>query len=99
MADDLTCHCGAWVGLIEPTCRKCGATTERPDMHPPEPMRAIVEELAARDPLYEDSDDGEFCGFCRGRRPLLSRGPDFRLGDFEHEPDCLWVRAKEAAGA
>jgi len=51
-------------------------------------LRALVERLASSESLYwDDYGASNRCIFCGG---------DYDMdGHFIHEPDCLWLRAKE----
>jgi hypothetical protein len=47
----------------------------------------IVRELAESDPK-ERTRDGDFCMYCRGEIDGLGQG--------DHLPECLWLRAEQA---
>lgn len=52
-------------------------------------LRALMERLASSEPLYWDSYGASVirCVFCGGGYGTCS--------GFVHEPDCLWLRAKQ----
>ena len=60
-------------------------------------LRAIVEAVAASDPLFVDDDECWSCPLC-GEMGLDDDGQPGLRAEFRHAPSCPWLAARESVG-
>lgn len=86
---------------IERLRRELGAMSPGSDStmsnEEPTPAEAIVRELAARGPFFEETNSGGLlmCIFCLKLEATVLDGEEGSISDpSDHESSCLWRRAK-----
>lgn len=95
IADDLRASmCAGCIRYEQPRTEYCDRCGNDEFVGPVAELEAIVRELGECDPKTSGEID-TWCFFCEADERFLGKFDGRLEFEMKHEPDCLWLRARE----